>query len=87
MAWTEDELHSLERLLETRLRDKRTSPIEMNQAQEKRHSTEQEEQHFTQPGEPEQGSVPVQEQSGYSHRSKLGDIRRSLISEFLGTLE
>ncbi|KAH0361205.1 hypothetical protein KCU65_g8915, partial [Aureobasidium melanogenum] len=61
MAWTQDDLQSLEELLESRLRDQRTSPIEMNQEQEQRHPTEQEEQQPTQQEEPEQGRAPVQQ--------------------------
>ncbi|KAG9526522.1 hypothetical protein KCU93_g5575, partial [Aureobasidium melanogenum] len=58
MAWTQDELHSLEQLLKSKLRDKSTRPNEMDQAQKGRHSTKQEEL--------EQGRVPVLEPSLYN---------------------
>ncbi|KAH0027269.1 hypothetical protein KCU78_g4021, partial [Aureobasidium melanogenum] len=58
MAWTQDELHSLEQLLESKLRDKRTSSIEMDQKQEKQHSSK--------PTQFEQRRFPVLEPSLYN---------------------
>lgn len=74
MAWTQDELHSLEQLLESRLRDKRTSPIEMDQEQEQRHPTEQEEEHPAVQEEPEQRRASV-------HEPGLMDPQRNFIRE------
>ncbi|KAG9662265.1 hypothetical protein KCU95_g902, partial [Aureobasidium melanogenum] len=55
MAWTQDDLQSLELLLESKLRDKRSSPIEMDQEQSRRHHTKK--------NKLEQGRVPVLEPS------------------------
>ncbi|KAG9562064.1 hypothetical protein KCU71_g3339, partial [Aureobasidium melanogenum] len=58
MAWTQDDLQSLELLLEAKLRDKSTSVIKMDQKQEKQHSTKQEDL--------KQGRVPVLEPNLYN---------------------
>ncbi|KAH0281093.1 hypothetical protein KCU91_g517, partial [Aureobasidium melanogenum] len=58
MAWTQDDLQSLELLLEAKLRDKSTSSIGMSQKQEKQQSTKQEDL--------KQGRVPVLEPNLYN---------------------
>lgn len=49
MAWTQDDLQSLEQLLDFKLKDKSTRPIEMNQPERKQQPAKQD--------EPEQGWI------------------------------